>query len=840
MGFLAQTAAYLKGSFAKLLSVSGLEFSNNTRIISGTTDPTSSAVDAQQSSLYLNAADGHMYIKRDNGLSTNWTAPITNIQQVLTVGKSGAQYTTITDALNAITDASVSKRYCIQIYPGVYNENITLKSYVDLRGIGTAGGLVTIASSTTIMTGTIQSDAISVVSGIVFSLTPATDNQYCSDVAGAIAYTDTWFYVTASSDIELRAVSQNSSAIMVLDRTNFNISNSHSGSTKNITVLSSAGTGACAYSSTSFIVNVAMASGTFIGFDVQSTGQIIAISNGIYFVNTDATFSGTAIGKKVTTTSAASRVINNSDFRFSTAGSLNGTCNCFYLDSSGNSAEIFYTGVTSHVNGFLNKNVTYTALGDTQKVWLNSSNMTLSKTGTGLAVITPLDDEKSGFVAWSSSVGDYWSYNTGTLSFTVLKRGTGIVRGAPIVWVANQSVTLTDLSVNYVYVNSAGILQSTTSPTDTLFVDNIALFEVWVNGSTYIVVKENHPYKFSSAVSRTWHRVIGTLLSDGSATLGVVGAPGAGAPTQTTSLTGSIVLDDHGITTDIPTTSPIPFRFFYVNGAGKMAEYSTGLGSGVIPIYWNNAGTPEALNASTQSIVFRLGAIKDTINSSSPQWVAILDTARQTSVANSNTRITSGLVTPFPPEMRALEVAQVGYAIMTRSGGGAGTFTVTVVTALQVFGAQFIGGGTSTAASLITTNITNFDRILSATDTTVQAALDTLDNGAAKKETGDIDATSFAAANNQVAPANVTGLTAAGGNGIVALVSVIRGTTSTNQAMFEIKISKVAGPSYVISSRSVGDDVGVFFDVTAAGQVTYTSTNIVGSTLTINFRARAL
>jgi hypothetical protein len=61
-----------------------------------------------------------------------------HIAQVVTVAKSGGDFTSVKDALASITDASASKPYVIYVYPGVYVEDpITLKAYVNVHGCGT-------------------------------------------------------------------------------------------------------------------------------------------------------------------------------------------------------------------------------------------------------------------------------------------------------------------------------------------------------------------------------------------------------------------------------------------------------------------------------------------------------------------------------------------------------------------------------------------------------------------------------------------------------------------------------------------------------------------------------
>lgn len=55
---------------------------------------------------------------------------------VITVAKAGGNYTTITEALNSITDNDSDNRYLVWVAPGTYEEQITTKSYVDIEGAG--------------------------------------------------------------------------------------------------------------------------------------------------------------------------------------------------------------------------------------------------------------------------------------------------------------------------------------------------------------------------------------------------------------------------------------------------------------------------------------------------------------------------------------------------------------------------------------------------------------------------------------------------------------------------------------------------------------------------------
>jgi len=56
-------------------------------------------------------------------------------QQIVTAGKTLCQYTLIQSAINSISDAASDKIYTILVFPGFYNEAITLKNWVNIVAI---------------------------------------------------------------------------------------------------------------------------------------------------------------------------------------------------------------------------------------------------------------------------------------------------------------------------------------------------------------------------------------------------------------------------------------------------------------------------------------------------------------------------------------------------------------------------------------------------------------------------------------------------------------------------------------------------------------------------------
>jgi hypothetical protein len=99
---------------------------------------------------------------------------------------------------------------------------------------------------------------------------------------------------------------------------------------------------------------------------------------------------------------------------------------------------------------------------------------------------------------------------------------------------------------------------------------------------------------------------------------------------------------------------------------------------------------------------------------------------------------------------------------------------------------------------------------------------------------GDIAETSFTAADNTAVAADVTSFTFANGTvrSFRALVSVVRDST---YAVYDIHgLQKAA--SWELYQDYIGDDTGLTFTITSAGQIQYTSTN-TGSGATVKFRA---
>lgn len=102
---------------------------------------------------------------------------------------------------------------------------------------------------------------------------------------------------------------------------------------------------------------------------------------------------------------------------------------------------------------------------------------------------------------------------------------------------------------------------------------------------------------------------------------------------------------------------------------------------------------------------------------------------------------------------------------------------------------------------------------------------------------GDLKRTSFTAADNQAVVANVTGLAFANAvtRGFEAQITIVRGSTYAEYSLKGIQKAS----SWEMSQEYVGDNTGIVFSITSAGQVQYTSTS-TGNTAALLFRAQTV
>jgi hypothetical protein len=186
------------------------------------------------------------------------------------------------------------------------------------------------------------------------------------------------------------------------------------------------------------------------------------------------------------------------------------------------------------------------------------------------------DSGCSGLVSWGGA-GDFYSYTGGT--FTVLRAGVGRISGKKITWAGGENVT--GLASNKGYLigfTATNTLEAIDISTlvssnkqaefdlfDAFYQSHVTVFGIWTDGGYPQVVKEDHPYEYSTDISVHDHFKFGQTFTFGGALLSVLSSA-----SRTIQTSGEDMLDDHGLTTRIADRAGNILDCFSIfqNGAG--------------------------------------------------------------------------------------------------------------------------------------------------------------------------------------------------------------------------------------------------------------------------------
>lgn len=321
----------------------------------------------------------------------------------------------------------------------------------------------------------------------------------------------------------------------------------------------------------------------------------------------------------------------------------------------------------------------------------------------------------TGINAWTGA-GSY--YTVAGTTFTLDRPGNGYIKTTPVSWVGGQSTgALAAGATYYVYIDSTGTIGSTSTRNVSLFENYIVLFEVFVDASSNVmVVREDHPVGFPATASEWAHDALGPLIENRFNGANIVLNGTRGIQINT-----SDYLLDHGLTTTIPDSGgvAVTWNIMYTNGAGKWDRTAS---TNLFLSSFNSAGVVTALSANRYG-VYRLYVSKDDLESSTPQYFAVMNTAEYNSLNAARTAIVNGVATATN-ELYQIEIAQLGYIIYSQASNS----IVEVQISKSTGRSTPTGGGATSSAGLTSTNTSAFDHILSSTDTNVQTALNTIDD----------------------------------------------------------------------------------------------------------------
>lgn len=639
--------------------------------------------------------------------------------QVVTVAKSGGHFTDPQLAIDSITDATSSKIYAVEINPGTYTGNITLKPFVYLVSRSTSPTSVVIAGKVTASFGALQNTWLQ---NLTVRYTAASDGDKAIDVTGGIVLDRVNVTLSSASDYALTAVSINSTTVgSVLLDCSIAVSSMFDGSSKSITAVDVQGNQSITLSRNSVGIVAKASSAAHYGTRIRTTGCMLYNNNEVRISNTKAGFNGSICGTSVDSASTDIRIAVNNYVSIIGTGNT-GTATGYCLDSSSASGDITHVNPYIYISGFATENASNTATTDNQKLYSASTNKALAKAGVGLSSITPFDLLQSGFIAWDGS-GNYYSFVPGTRVFTLLRSCIGMVKGTQVYIIGGvtKTVTLTNFANNFIYGDSSGNLGVTTDPS---FDDKVFLFSVYTDGTYFRVSKQTHPVSFPAAVSGYAHNALGsTLKNDANGILEILSATG-----RSIKCTGDTTYYDHGLNTTVADNATgISMKMMYTGASGATFQ---GSAFTTIPAVRQN-GTTLSNVSNGKFVNYRIGVfasnnIDDTTPNQVAQFLIVPDSTEHNSASAAADQVTANTVAAFPTAASGgLEVINIGFATLQGNGSGGGSLT-TVTPKKQVFGVNFASGSSSSAGTVLTDTST-FDKNLSATDTSVQLALQTFD-----------------------------------------------------------------------------------------------------------------
>lgn len=467
-------------------------------------------------------------------------------------------------------------------------------------------------------------------------------------------------------------------------------------------------------------------------------------------------------------------------------------------------------------------------------------------------------NEPTGFATRAESTT---SFNDATpdRTFTIAPVGASFeffVKGVKFVKTSAETIQIPNLAGNhFIYYNPSGVLSSTQVAGANLFKENALIAIVYWNTDTNThsyFAEERHGLTMDGETHSYLHTVFGAQYLSGLALQGFVvdGDGSLATHAQFTADEGTIRDEDLLLTLPAQTQIPVLFRqgslwrkkaadafpMIYSGTAGYTGA------NGRLPYNQFTGGAWQLTEIANNAFV--LVHLFGTNDKETP-IVAIqgIETYGNVTAARlaASTEITSLSGLPFA------EFVALGSVVLQ----SADAFTNTPKAVVRsVNGGNYIdfrGTQLYTPAGVATTHgllsgLSNDDHIQYHTDARgdiryyTKAQVDAL---IVAPSPGDIDETSYSFSNSQVVPESITGF--AFSNAVVrsfsALVSIEIDADTDLFEVLEIKgIQK--GSSWNLAISSSGDNTGVDFTITSAGQIQYTSANYTGFvTGRIKFRA---
>ena len=512
---------------------------------------------------------------------------------IVTVAQKGANFTSVSAALAAITTASATNRYVVYVGPGVYNEPpLTLTPYIAIRGFGQYvtiinatnpnAALITASGNTVVQTLTLQgatgsggilynflgdpSGNPSQILGVVFGSGDTLVNIGSTAGSSVMSMSNVLVNTSSSFTTGFNIVDNGTNPIVfilqgliwkpiVTGGTLINVSSSAPGPTPNILGIieySSMGatvtpTGTCINLSGSVFVNVLGCSigGFATGLNVAASGNVstINVNSGIFLSNTmDIVVSSSMATGSVVTSATLSKVNINSS---STVGVI-------ITDLEGNislSGQIYQGANIAQVTNISQQIQSGGSLG--------SVGDPLITVVSGYTINVPAG---TGYVSIGSPPTDYLQYVT---------------------W-ASTNLTLAANQFYFIYVTNTGTVVSATSQPNFLNAINLGNVKTDSVGITYL---QQIPYDMShiaTEIDNTLRLGLGPLFGSG-----CLAGPGSSG-LQVSVSSGSYFYSTENFTPGAGTNITM---IGYYNSGNSQTTLTA------VPLQYDNSGTLTAIPA---------------------------------------------------------------------------------------------------------------------------------------------------------------------------------------------------------------------------------------------------
>ncbi len=351
-------------------------------------------------------------------------------QQTVTVAKSGGEYTSIQDAIDSITDASSSKRYIVQIYPGIYTEDVVMEDYVSLTGLGQVPWETVIygTNSDPLITFDTNSSESS-ISNIHLMLEPTTDAQ---SVVLQTNGTHALWQCTVSVTSATNGIAADMIEVLggtffaMFNQINYTMTGSAAG-TKTHRTFRINGTGQYHLQGNRIDMSVADVGDTAVVLDEQSGGtqtEVLIVDNNIHLDMSHGSYTGNCGGFYLHGATSGIKTLHRNHIHIRSDGG--GTGYGMYMNTAANNGVINSANNWLSVTGFATNYSVNVGPGDTVNADFNDITAADGATGAGTKNLVSSTTPGELTVSTAVNVADYTlPLADGTADQVIVTDGSG-------------------------------------------------------------------------------------------------------------------------------------------------------------------------------------------------------------------------------------------------------------------------------------------------------------------------------------------------------------------------------------------------------------------------------